>query len=58
MDGQPVDPSKWNQDPFIPILSENIDGKWVEIERDKSKTIQIQIGEFLVDQLVMIKDLL
>ena len=38
MDGQPVDPSKWNQEnPFIPILSENVDGKWVEIERDKIK---------------------
>ncbi len=38
MDGQPVDPSKWNQEnPFIPILSKNVDGKWVEIERDKIK---------------------
>ena len=36
MDGQPVDPSKWNQkDPFIPILTENIDGNWVEIDRDR-----------------------
>ena len=36
MDGQPIDPSKWNQDnPYIPILSQNINGKWTEIERDK-----------------------
>ena len=36
MDGQPVDPSKWNQkDPFIPILTQNIDGNWVEIDRDR-----------------------
>ena len=25
------------ENPFIPILSENVDGKWVEIERDKIK---------------------
>ena len=36
MDGQPVDPTKWNQsNPFIPILTENIDGNWVEIDRDR-----------------------
>ena len=36
MDGQPVDPSKWNQkDPFIPILTENVNGKWKEIDRNK-----------------------
>ena len=39
MDGQPVDPSKWNQsDPFDPILTENINGGWVEIDRDRINT--------------------
>ena len=39
MDGQPVDPSKWNQaDPFDPILTENINGRWVEIDRDRINT--------------------
>ncbi len=39
MDGQPVDPSKWNQaDPFDPILTENINGNWVEIDRDRINT--------------------
>tara|TARA_B100000003_G_scaffold206993_1_gene223588 strand:+ start:3972 stop:5504 length:1533 start_codon:yes stop_codon:yes gene_type:complete len=39
MDGQPVDPSKWNQaDPFDPILSKNINGRWVEIDRDRINT--------------------
>jgi len=36
MDGQPVDPSKWNQkDPFVPILKENINGEWIEIDRNR-----------------------
>ena len=39
MDGQPVDPSKWNQaDPFDPILTENINGNWVEIDRERINT--------------------
>ena len=39
MDGQPVDPSKWNQaDPFDPILTENSNGGWVEIDRDRINT--------------------
>ena len=39
MDGQPVDPSKWNQaDPFDPILTKNINGRWVEIDRDRINT--------------------
>ena len=39
MDGQPVDPSKWNQaDPFDPILTENINGRWVKIDRDRINT--------------------
>ena len=39
MDGQPVDPSKWNQaDPFDPILTENSNGRWVEIDRDRINT--------------------
>ena len=39
MDGQPVDPSKWNQaDPFDPILTENINGRWVEIDRNRINT--------------------
>ena len=39
MDGQPVDTSKWNQsDPFDPILTENINGGWVEIDRDRINT--------------------
>jgi acetylornithine deacetylase/succinyl-diaminopimelate desuccinylase-like protein len=38
MDGQPVDPKKWNQDdPFIPILSEYVSDNWVEIDRNKIK---------------------
>ncbi len=36
MDGQPVDPSKWNQeDPFLPTLMENVNGEWKKIEKDK-----------------------
>ena len=36
MDGQPVDPSKWNQeDPFVPILTENINDEWVQIDRNR-----------------------
>ena len=32
MDGQPVDASKWNQkDPFVPILTENINGELILI---------------------------
>ena len=39
MDGQPVDPSKWNQaDPFDPILTDNSNGNWVEIDRDRINT--------------------
>ena len=39
MDGQPVDPSKWNQaDPFDPILTVNNNGDWVEIDRDRINT--------------------
>tara|TARA_B100001063_G_scaffold247315_1_gene292546 strand:+ start:7322 stop:8854 length:1533 start_codon:yes stop_codon:yes gene_type:complete len=38
MDGQPVDPKKWNQDdPFIPILSEYVSDNWIEIDRNKIK---------------------
>ena len=33
MDGQPVDPSKWNQEnPYIPVLKENIEGNWNTID--------------------------
>ena len=33
MDGQPVDPSKWNQEnPYIPVLKENIEGNWNKID--------------------------
>jgi len=33
MDGQPVDPSKWNQkNPYIPVLKENIEGNWNTID--------------------------
>ena len=39
MDWQPVDTSKWNQsDTFVPILTENINGRWVEIDRDRINT--------------------
>ena len=39
MDGQPVDPSKWNQaDPFDPILTVNNNGDWIEIDRDRINT--------------------
>lgn len=33
IDGQPVDPSKWNQpDPYIPVLKEQKDGEWQIID--------------------------
>lgn len=35
IDGQPVDPSKWNQaDPYTPVLKENRDGVWTQIDWD------------------------
>jgi acetylornithine deacetylase/succinyl-diaminopimelate desuccinylase-like protein len=36
MDGQPVDPSKWNQEnPYIPVLKEKVEGNWEEIDIQK-----------------------
>lgn len=35
IDGQPVDPTKWNQpDPYKPVLKEQKDGKWQIIDWD------------------------
>ncbi len=39
IDGQPVDPSRWNQeDPYKPVLKQQVNGEWQIIDWDNLKT--------------------